>query len=104
MFDKIRPEAKHFIEDRPGHFRPAQVCALSAREMAAALDHACRSDAPLFMVVTHSFEMLSRDRRRPNRMVMRRLESLCRHIARDPRIESQGFATLAAPHGSPAPA
>lgn len=87
------------IEDRPGHFRPAQICALSSREMSAALDHACRSDAPLFMIVTHSFEMLSRDRRRPNRMVMRRLESLCRHIAREARIESHGFATLAKPQG-----
>jgi hypothetical protein len=87
------------IEDRPGHFRPAQICALSAREMGAALDHACRSEAPLFMIVTHSFEMLSRDRKRPNRMVMRRLESLCRHIAREPGIESRGFATLAEPLG-----
>ncbi len=91
------------IEDRPGHFRPAQICALSSREMAAALDHACRIESPLFMIVTHSFEMLSRDRQRPNRMVMRRLESLCRHIARAPGIESHGFATLAPPPGGRAP-
>jgi len=92
------------IEDRPGHFRPAQICALSSREMSAALDHACESGAPLFMIVTHSFEMLSRDRQRPNRLVMRRLESLCRHIAREPRIESRGFATLAAPQAARASA
>lgn len=79
--------------DRPGHFRPAQVCALSAREMAAALRHAAKGDAP-FAVVTHSFEMLSRDRRRPNRTMTDRFRRLCAAVARDPRLRSAGFNDL----------
>lgn len=82
------------IQDRPGHFRPAQLCALSAWEMGAALGHAAEAGHPLFTIVTHSFEMLSRDRSRPNRAVMRRFATLCRRIARDPRLATARFAEL----------
>ena len=82
------------IFDRPGHFRPAQVCAMSAREMRSALDHAARDGHPCFSVVTHSFEMLSRDRTRPNRAVMARFEALCAHVAAQPELRSSGFRGL----------
>ncbi|WP_157216967.1 polysaccharide deacetylase family protein [Flavisphingomonas formosensis] len=82
------------LYDRPGHFRPAQICALSAWEMGAALDHAAGAEHPVFTIVTHSFEMLSRDRSRPNISVMRRFEALCRAIARDPRLRTARFADL----------
>ncbi|MEJ7932646.1 hypothetical protein WG907_00030 [Sphingobium sp. AN558] len=82
------------IADRPGGFRPAQVCAMSAREMAAGLRHAARHGHDSFVVVTHSFEMLSRDRKRPNRTVMRRFEQLCRLAQRLPEVRSSGFADL----------
>lgn len=82
------------IEDRPGAVRPAQVCALSSSEMRAGLRHAAESGRPAFSVVTHSFEMLSRDRMRPNRLVMHRFEELCREIAENPGLESAGFADL----------
>lgn len=82
------------IEDRPGTIRPAQVCALSSAEMRAGLRHAAESGRPAFSVVTHSFEMLSRDRMRPNRLVMRRFENLCREIAGNPGLEGAGFADL----------
>jgi len=84
------------ILDRPGHFRPAQVCAMSTREMRAALDHAARDAHPCFTIVTHSFEMLSRDRSRPNRAVMARFEALCRHVADDPALHAGGFHDLPA--------
>ncbi|MDF0488735.1 polysaccharide deacetylase family protein [Sphingomonas sp. H39-1-10] len=79
--------------DRPGHFRPAQICALSGWEMRAALRHAAAGEAP-FVIVTHSFEMLSRDRERPNRMVMRRFRAMCEEIARHPGLQSVGFRDL----------
>ncbi len=85
------------IWDKPGHFRPAQVCALSAAEMAQGLAHAAASGAHSFVVVSHSFEMLSRDRQRPNRLVMRRFEALCRAIAADARVTPSGFADLPLP-------
>lgn len=82
------------IEDKPGAIRPAQVCALSSAEMKAGLRHAAVTGRPAFSIVTHSFEMLSRDRMRPNRLVMHRFENLCREIADNPGLESAGFAGL----------
>ena len=82
------------IFDTPGHIRHAQICALSSREMAAALTHAADTRRPAFAIVTHSFEMLSRDRKRPNRAVMRRFEAICRHIADSKTLVSAGFADL----------
>lgn len=85
------------IWDRPGHFRPAQLCALSAGEMVAGLRFAASQGQHSFVVVTHSFEMLSRDRQRPNGMVMRRFDALCDAIARDDRVTSSGFIDLPEP-------
>lgn len=84
------------IADRPGRFRPAQVCAMSAQEMRVGLRHAVREGHDAFVVVTHSFEMLSRDRSRPNHAVLGRFEHLCRDAARLPGIRSMGFADLPA--------
>jgi hypothetical protein len=85
------------IWDRPGHFRPAQVCALSASEMRRGLAHAAADGAYAFIVVCHSFEMLSRDRLRANRLVMRRFEALCRAIADQAHVVPSGFSDLPAP-------
>jgi hypothetical protein len=85
------------IWDKPGHFRPAQVCALSAAEMVGGLRFAAAEGAHSFVVVTHSFEMLSRDRQRPNGLVMRRFEALCDAIAKDARVTASGFADLPEP-------
>ena len=82
------------LHDRPGRLRPAQVCAMSGWEMGAALRHAADTDAPAFTIVNHSFEMLSRDRQRPNRQVMRRMEALCRAVAADPRLSTARYADL----------
>jgi hypothetical protein len=80
--------------DRPGHIRPAQICAVSAGEMRGALRHAGRNGHDTVVIVTHSFEMLSRDRLRPNRLVTRRFEAMCRAIAADPRLRTTGIAGL----------
>lgn len=82
------------IFDWPGHFRPAQVCAMSSWEMSAALDHAAAHELPFFCIVTHSFEMLSRDRMRPNRTMMARFRNMCETISRNKEIETVGFSRL----------
>jgi peptidoglycan/xylan/chitin deacetylase (PgdA/CDA1 family) len=82
------------IHDRPGHVRHAQVCALSSAEMNQALKHAAATQRPAFTIVTHSFEMMSRDRKRPNRTVMKRFETLCHSVAADPDLSNSGFSTL----------
>lgn len=82
------------INDRPGNFRPAQVCAMSASEMRQAIRHAAGEGHSAFIAVTHSFEMLSRDRQRPNHAVMRRFTALCKEAANLPAIRSAGFHDL----------
>jgi hypothetical protein len=82
------------VRDRANHIRPAQICALSEREMREALHHAADNKHPAFVIVTHSFEMLSRDRKRANRSVIKRFEAMCRTIAAHPDLVSAGFADL----------
>ena len=65
------------IRRRDGGLRPLQLCALSSEEMHAALRHAESNDHPLVTIVSHSFELASRDGRRVNRLVRRRFERLC---------------------------
>lgn len=69
------------ISDRPGHFRHAQLCALSAWEMQDALRHAVACGQEYFTLVSHSFELLSRDRLRANHTVVDRFERLCALLA-----------------------
>lgn len=92
------------VADRPGRLRPAQVCALSSREMEAGLRHAAAHREPVFTIVTHSFEMLSRDRSRPNRLVMMRFEQMCRTIECDPELRCATFGELDAAITQPRPA
>ncbi|NIJ39235.1 peptidoglycan/xylan/chitin deacetylase (PgdA/CDA1 family) [Sphingopyxis panaciterrae] len=85
------------LMDRANRFRPAQLCAMSEEEMRDALDHSAASGAMQFSAFSHSFELLSRDRKVPNRLAIARMEALCRAIADDARVTSGGFATLPAP-------
>ncbi len=82
------------IEDRPGNIRAVQLCALSAWEMRDALVHAADDGWPCFTIVSHSFELLSRDRSRANPIVIRRFEAMCRNIAEQSRLEPVGFNTM----------
>jgi hypothetical protein len=80
--------------DRRNHIRPVQVCAVSKWEMEAALQHAALENHPTFVIMSHSFEMLSRDGLRPNLAIMKRFERMCMCIADNPRLHSAGFADL----------
>ncbi|CAN5194509.1 hypothetical protein BH09PSE3_BH09PSE3_01030 [soil metagenome] len=82
------------LYDRAGHFRPAQVCAMSGWEMRDTLDHAAEGGHPVATVVTHSFEMLSRDRSRPNRAVMKRFAALAKFVHDSPLLTSATFPIL----------
>ena len=82
------------LHDSGTQIRPAQVCALSSAEMRAALLHSAKEQQDTFVIVSHSFEMLSRDRSRPNYAVMRRFEAMCDVIAKTPELVSAGFHDL----------
>lgn len=82
------------IEEPQGTLRPAQICALSATEMAMALDHASEERACFFNIVSHSFELIVRQFRQPNPIMIDRFERLCRKICGEPGLESAIFADL----------
>lgn len=74
-----------------GGLRHGQLTALSLRELRAAIAHAHAHGHESFTVVSHSFELLSRDRRRINRMVARRFERFCAAIAEMPGVTAATY-------------
>ena len=69
------------IEERPGSLRQFQICALSAGEMRAALEHANAHDHAAVTIVSHSFELANRAGTRANGIHVARLEALCGMLA-----------------------
>jgi len=100
------------IGDTFGGLRHAQLTALSYREIVAALRHARDNDLACFTVVSHSFELLCRQRTRINRIVQRRFEKVCAHVETMRDVHTATFAErlpqpsrqpVAAPVLAPAP-
>ena len=69
------------IEERPGRLRTFQICALSAAEMRAALDHAIAADHAAVVIVSHGFELANRAGTGANAVHVRRFEALCAMLA-----------------------
>ncbi len=69
------------IEDAPGRMRHFQICALSAAEMRAALDHAVAQDHAAVTIVNHGFELANRLGTAPNAVHVARFEALCEMLA-----------------------
>jgi peptidoglycan/xylan/chitin deacetylase (PgdA/CDA1 family) len=92
------------IEAAAGSLRPLQLCAVSTRELREALLHASVNDHPTTTIVSHSFELASRDGLRPNRTVRSRFEALCAFLAEHreslPTVHFTDLADL--PLGRPA--
>jgi len=70
------------FEDRPGHLRHVQVGACSLAELTHALREAWDHRWQHFVIVTHSNELLSHNRKAPNWIVVNRFRRLCEHLAR----------------------
>lgn len=79
------------IEAADGSLRHAQVTALSLGEMRSAVVHARDAGLASFTFVSHSFELLSRDRQRVNAIVRRRFERLCESIASIPGVRTATY-------------
>jgi peptidoglycan/xylan/chitin deacetylase (PgdA/CDA1 family) len=92
------------IADRPGRLRHLQICAVSLAELRAALDHAAAKRHPLVTIVSHSFELATRDGLSVNRVARDRFAGLCRHLAaRRDTLPTATFADLdGLPLGQPA--
>lgn len=76
-----------------GGLRHFQLTALSLAEIVAQLRLAVRAGHPVMTLVSHSFELLSRDRIRTNAIVRRRFERLCAAL---PTIAGLQTATYSA--------
>ena len=60
------------------------------------MERAAERGFPTFVIVSHSFELLNRQKTRPNAIVLRRFERLCRFLAdRQNRFRTVGFHDLA---------
>ena len=75
-----------FVRDYPGHYRPAQLTALSFRELRGALYEAMRDEWPCFVILLHSFELVHRTGQRfgplrPNPINVERWNRLCEFLA-----------------------
>ena len=75
-----------------GGLRHYQLTALIDGELLAALRHAVRAGQQQVTMVSHSFELLSRDRQRANRIVQRRFDRLCAGLAQVPGLTSATYA------------
>lgn len=75
-----------------GALRHLQLTAVSGGEMIAALRHAKAQGEDTVTLVSHSFELMSRDRKRTNRVVRRRFEQFCAAFAKEPGVGTGTYA------------
>lgn len=92
-----------FVDGR-GALRHAQVGACSAQELVHAIEAADRLRWQQFVLYSHNFEMLKRDSRQPDWIVVHRFERLCEHLARQQhRYPTATFDELDGPQPQPPP-
>ena len=84
-----------FVQDYPGHYRPAKLTAMSFREFRRAMLVAVRERWPYFVIMLHSFEFVKRAGHgrgplRPHLINIARWNALCSFLARHRDV----FATI----------
>ncbi len=85
-----------FFYDRPGHTRALQLCACSLAEMRYVLNALHAAGARSATVVLHSFELLSRDMMRVEKIARARFTGLCTFLAENThRFQTVGFNDVA---------
>lgn len=98
IIDNVCEVPISFFSDYPGHHRPAHLCACSFRELTLALNYAWESRWNTFVIVSHSFELLTRRNNKPwtpNRILCKRFENLCRFLAENrSKFQTVGFSQL----------
>jgi len=82
------------IATNGGGLRHAQITALTYGELVAAILHARDQDTP-FTIVSHSFELLSRDRSQINQIVARRFRRFCEELAQVPGASTATYSSSA---------
>lgn len=99
-YDGVQELPVAAFEDYLGHYRPAQVCACSTAEMLHALERAEAAGWEYFVIVSHTFEMITRRRHATKPPVIRwevveRFERLCEFLGKNRhRFETVCFSDL----------
>ena len=75
-----------------GALRHYQLTALTHAELLAALRHAVQCRQQQVTLVSHSFELLSRDRQRANPIVQRRFDRFCAGLGQVPGLTCATYA------------
>jgi hypothetical protein len=96
--DDLAPILREGVREVPisaigarGGLRHAQLTALSLSEIKAGVRHAAAQEWSAFVLVSHSFELINRERGIANRIVKRRFEALCAWLQTEPGIGTGGF-------------
>lgn len=89
------------VETFGGGLRHAQITALSAAELKAALRHSKTGGVKAFTLVSHSFELLCRRREKINWIVRRRFEALCKAIVAIDGVSTATYAANPPPVSAP---
>lgn len=91
--------------DRPGNLRHAQLAACSFRELEGLLWRALEAQRRAVVILSHNFELLSRDQRRVDDTILRRFRQLCGFLdSHRDCFRSCGFNELTAVSVEPQPA
>lgn len=101
----LRPEDRHVqrhcgtievpigsIAGPGGRLRHYQLTALTARELLDGTRHAAMRGQPVLTLVSHSFELLSRDRTRANALVRRRFTEFCTGVSAMPGVTTATYS------------
>jgi len=81
--------------DRPGHLRHAQLCACSSRELEGVLWQALEEGRKEVVILSHSFELLDESCTRPNHVVIKRFQKLCKFLDRNRDcFNTEGFSNF----------
>jgi hypothetical protein len=79
-------------QDWPGRSKHLQLTSCSFRELTFVLEEAARNRWGAVVLLSHSAELLNRDRSAPDKLVLRRFERLCRWLAdRRDKYVTRGF-------------
>lgn len=88
------------FSDLPGHYRHAQLCAVTEAEMFSAMERAYQQGWQTFVIVSHCFELLKHRKTPrpfawPDETVIKRFENLCRFLSSNTsRFQTVGFGDL----------
>ena len=88
----------------PASLRPLQLTACSFKEIKHVLDVAAEQGLESVVLVSHNFELLNSGKNRPDPIVVKRFQRICRYLEQNPdRFCVRGFRGLENPKHSAQP-